>query len=86
MDGVEFPPKLVGLSAQEGSITGSSIEARVPGLGVEDALRFTLVNAATGEDMCTSTSIEEYGKLKCDMKPADLEAGIELAVKNTETG
>jgi hypothetical protein len=45
-----------------------------------------LVNAATGEDMCTSVEISEYGKLKCNTTAGDFEAGVELAIKDTETG
>ena len=62
MAGVEFIPQLAGLSANEGSIAGSSIEASVPGLGVADSERFTLATLA-GEDLCASSSIVEYGKL-----------------------
>jgi hypothetical protein len=44
--GVDFEPALVSVSAPEGSIAGSEIEATVPGIGVDDGERFTLVNMA----------------------------------------
>jgi hypothetical protein len=91
MDGVEFAPALVGLSAAEGSIAGSEIEASIPGIGINDKLedgteKFMLVNALTGDHMCTSVKVEEYGKLKCNTTAGDLGSGIELAVMNMETG
>lgn len=84
--GVEISPALLGLSHRIagngllGSVGGSEIEAVVPGIGVEDAGRYTLVGP-DGTDICASVKIEEYGKLKCNVTAGLEFDGGDLALK-----
>ena len=61
--GVSFEPKLIALSSNEGSPAGSIIRAAVKGVGINDSV--TLFNAATGQDVCQSAKVTEYGVLEC---------------------
>lgn len=86
-DGVEITPELIGLShniAENGiigSIGGSELEAVVPGVGPADEGRYSLATP-DGTDICDSVTIEEYGKLRCNVTAGlEIPSGTELALR-----
>jgi hypothetical protein len=88
--GVEIAPGFVGLSHNKeqngilGSVAGSEIEAHVPGVGIGDEGRYTLVSA-DGTEICASVTIEEYGKLKCNVTAGlEFPSGTELSLKEID--
>ena len=92
LDGIEIVPEYVGLSHNIadngilGSIGGSEIEALVPGIGVGDADRYTLVSP-DGTEICDSVLVEEYGKLKCNVTAGlEFASGTALALKALDSG
>jgi hypothetical protein len=65
-NGITFSPKLVSLSANEGSAGGSVITAIVKGAGVSDNI--TLYSAHLGGNICQIARMTAYGELECHMK------------------
>lgn len=59
LDGISFTPKLLSLSTNEGSAAGSIITAVVKGVGAND--KITLINTATGDDLCKTSRVMSYG-------------------------
>mmetsp|Transcript_13355 Transcript_13355/g.16912 ORF Transcript_13355/g.16912 Transcript_13355/m.16912 type:complete len:167 (+) Transcript_13355:520-1020(+) len=66
--GATFTPKLVELSTNEISAAGSTIQATVKGMGVNDSL--TLVEKTSGTDLCLTATMKAYGVLECELDPA----------------
>lgn len=86
LDGTTFTPKLLSVSTLEVSPSGSTIQATVKGVGVNDEI--TLVDsAATGTNICLTATVIEYGLLECVTDPAvDFSGSIVVSVKETASG
>lgn len=61
--GVSLTPEFQGLSISEGSSFGSTFEAYVSGVGVDQTVM--LVDASTDADLCDSAVMISYGVLEC---------------------
>ena len=72
-------PKLIDLSTSIGSEAGSTIYGVVIGRGVGDSVTLT---DATGNDICESSAIIEYGLLECNVAPGTISTGV-LTPKDT---
>lgn len=86
LDGTTFTPKLLSVSTLEVSPSGSTIQATIKGVGVNDEI--TLVNSAsTGTSLCLSATVIEYGLLECVTDPAvDFSGSIVASVKEIASG
>lgn len=62
-DGITFEPKLISLSANQGSAAGSVITAVVKGVGFNDNI--TLYDNLSGTDICQTATVKDYGNLEC---------------------
>lgn len=64
--GVSLTPVFQGLSISEGSSFGSTFEAYISGVGVDDTVM--LVNAANNAAICDEAVMVSYGVLQCKSK------------------
>lgn len=73
LNGLEFEPKLAGLTTNSGSVAGSRIYASVAGIGL-DATDVTLVDG-DGTEICQAIAVYEYGELECDTIEGEIVEG-----------
>ena len=86
LSGATFVPKLTQLSTNTISVAGSTIQATVKGVGVDDSI--TLIDVASSTELCTSATMKSYGVLECVLDPTfDFSAGaIDVGVKENASG
>lgn len=86
LDGAIFAPVLLSVNQKKISSAGSTIQAVVKGMGVNDEI--ILVDAASSSTLCLTSRVLEYGILECDTDPAfDFGAApIQLGVKEITSG
>lgn len=65
--GVWFTPRLENASTNTVSSAGSTIQAKVNGMGLEDNL--TLLDSSTQTDLCLSSQMLAYSILECELDP-----------------
>ena len=86
LNGATFEPKLIQLSTNIISVSGSTIQATVKGVGVDDSI--TLVDIASSTVLCTTATVKSYGVLECELDSSfDFSAGIiDVGVKEIASG
>lgn len=88
----ELSPRLISVTPNVGSIGGSVLVARVEGLGplsdTSDAYWAlhggTLVDNATGTDICSKVKVRSYGELECITTPGVINASTVIGAKSYE--
>jgi hypothetical protein len=81
-DGILLEPKLIHLSANEGSSAGGVIYATIIAAGVDDD--YTLLNGS--DDICESTRMVAYSLLECVVKATTIDTTVSLSVEDKTTG
>ena len=81
-DGISLEPKLVYLSASEGSSAGGVLYATIIAAGLDDD--YTLLNGS--DDICDSTRMVSYSLLECAVKSTTIDAAVSLSVQDKTTG
>ena len=80
--GILLEPKLIYLSANEGSSAGGVIYATVIAAGINDD--YTLVNGS--DDICESSRMIAYSLLECVVKATEIQTAVSLSVKDNNSG
>lgn len=86
-------PRLVSVSPNAGSIGGSLLIARLEGLGplqntskaYWNAHGGTLINNATGENICKHVIVKNYGEVECVTLPGVINASTVIGAKSYES-
>lgn len=68
-------PELVSLSPSTGSIAGTRLEITAPGVTVSSTVD---VVDASGESVCESVTVEEYGKIACMTKAQEIDSELSI--------
>jgi hypothetical protein len=90
---INLEPRLTQISPNIGSVAGSLLIAKIEGLGkIANTTKEywaahggTLVNSATGEDICASIKIRAYGEVECVTLNGTVNASTVIAAKSYES-
>jgi len=80
-DDLVMKPELLSIYPSEGSVAGSRLEVKAPGVGISSVVEVT---NSDGDSICESVTVESFGLVVCITKAIEIDSEIKIKTDDGE--